>query len=532
MDLNTLIHWLANAVNRVTWSTLLVFLCTIIVILFCKIIKFLFQLQDKRQQPALPPGPYGLPVIGNLLQLGTSPHVTLKELSKVYGDIISLKLGSRKVVCVNSFASVKEAASCHALNGRPPLYSFEISSYGGRSCIFSTYSMLYLHNKKTVARALHYSLLENSERLNFLAADEGKSLIAELIKNEKQPVNPIPFIKTTVINFAFRMTFGECHDKNLKAELQNLIELSVDFLENSAAGNILDFMPWLHFAFKKQAQKMKSANDTLREFVRRILNDCRDNKENTRETSVVSAMIKTLRKNALSDLARQLSEPEQEILRDEEALLTQLVADVFAASLETVAATLCWSIPFLVWNQDLQQQMHDELDQQLGLQAEGPFIEDRAKLPFLQATVLELLRLSTVLPFGLPHFAMEDTFLSGYHIPKDTLVMLNLWAANRDPKQFEQPDKFNPYRFLDKSGQVRQDYHSHYLTFSGGSRRCIGGSVAKAELFLLLGTLLKNVSFTPANNMPDMEGNFGLSLRPKAYKIYARRRVAEPVPSS
>lgn len=525
INLNTLMTFLSNSANDVTWSSVLVFLF----ILF--ILWVLTRLtHNTTQRHPLPPGPYGLPIIGNLLQLGTSPHVSLQELSKVYGDILSLRLGIRQVVCVNSFDTVKEAVNCHALSGRPPLYSFEISSNGGRSCIFSTYSQLYQHNKKTVAKALH-STLENVERLNFLAADEGKSLVAELIKKESQPVHPNPFIKTTVINFAFRMTFGDSHDKNLKTELQRLIEVSVDFLENSAAGNILDFMPWLYFLLKEQAQKMKAANQTLREFVRRILNICRVNETHLREKSVASAMIEIIRNNTESEVGRYLSESDQEILRDEEALLTTLVTDVFAASLETVAATLCWSLPYLVLDQNLQQQLYDELNQQLGPQVDCPRIEDRAKLPLLQATVLELLRLSTVLPFGLPHYAMDDTSLSGYRIAKGTVVMLNLWAANRDPKKFEQPNKFNPHRFLNEDGQMRQDYYSHYLSFSGGARRCIGASLAKAELFLLLGTLLKKVRFSPADTLPDMEGKFGLSLRPKDYKVYAYERIAEPVSS-
>lgn len=525
-DLQWLNNFYSIVGDSIFWPTVLVFLCTL---LLCLVRKRL--LQSQGQHAGLPPGPYGLPIVGNLLQLGTSPHISLLELSKTYGDIFSLRLGTWQVVSVNSLDAVKETVSLggsnHALDGRPPMHSFEISSNGGRSCIFSSYTPLFIHNKKTIVRALH-SFLDNLDRLDFLAADEGTSLAVKLSQNAQQQVNPIPFIKTTVINFAFRMSFGDDHDESVKGELQRLIELSVDFLENSAAGNVLDFLPWIHFALKKQAQKMKAANDTLRSFVLKRYKACRDKKVHLSEKSIVAAMMKIVGKNTESGAGSHLSDAEQEILKDEEPLIAQLITDVFAASLETVASTLSWSLPYLVRDLELQEKLQDELDQELGEQTQCPRIEDRQRLPLLQATVLELLRLSTALPFGLPHFAIEDTTLHGYRIPKGTVIMLNLWAASRDPKYFEQPNKFNPYRFLDDQGKVRKDYHFHYLPFSGGTRRCIGATLAKSELFLLLGTMLKQVRFRPADTLPDMEGKLGLTLRPKPYQVYASPRLVKP----
>ena len=213
---------------------------------------------------------------------------------------------------------------------------------------------------------------------------------------------------------------------------------------------------------------MKAANDTLKSFVARIYEACRDKKVHLTEKSVLAAMMKIVRKNVESGASVHLSESEQEVLKDEDSLITQLISDVFAASLETVASTLCWSLPYLVKDLALQQKLQEQMDLELGEHVQCPRIEDRQKLPLLQATVLELLRLSSVFPLGLPHFAIEEAFLRGYRIPKGTVVMLNLWAANRDQKYFEEPNKFDPYRFLDDGGQLRQDYHFHYLPFSGG----------------------------------------------------------------
>ena len=138
VDLQSFINFFSLICDYVTWPIVSVFFCTL---LLCLVLTRLLDSQGKRTN--LPPGPYGLPIIGNLLQLGASPHISLLELSKIYGDVFSLKLGTWQVVCVNSLDAVKEAVglggSSHALDGRPPMHSFEISSYGGRSCIFTSY---------------------------------------------------------------------------------------------------------------------------------------------------------------------------------------------------------------------------------------------------------------------------------------------------------------------------------------------------------------------------------------------------------
>ncbi|KAG5561517.1 hypothetical protein RHGRI_004529 [Rhododendron griersonianum] len=65
-------------------------------------------LRSSKPSPKLPPGPVPLPVIGSFLKLGDKPHKSLAELAKIYGPIMSLKLGQKITVVISSLALVKE----------------------------------------------------------------------------------------------------------------------------------------------------------------------------------------------------------------------------------------------------------------------------------------------------------------------------------------------------------------------------------------------------------------------------------------
>ena len=117
----------------------------------------------------------------------------------------------------------------------------------------------------------------------------------------------------------------------------------------------------------------------------------------------------------------------------DEGMVKMISADIFGAGLETVSNALCWAMAYIVNNPKTQQDLHGELDSAVG-RHRLPTIQDKPNMPLLQATVLEVLRISSVLPIALPHQTSEDTTLGEYKIPRDSLVVVNLWAVNHDPR--------------------------------------------------------------------------------------------------
>lgn len=114
-------------------------------------------------------------------------------------------------------------------------------------------------------------------------------------------------------------------------------------------------------------------------------------------------------------------------------------------------------------------------------------------MPYCDAIVCEALRTFMGNTFGIAHRALRDTKLSGYNIPKDTMVVAMFSGMMNDGNIIKNPHKFDPENFLDENGKIIIP-DKHY-PFALGKHKCIGEMLAKSNLFMLCTTLLQNFYF-------------------------------------
>lgn len=94
---------------------------------------------------------------------------------------------------------------------------------------------------------------------------------------------------------------------------------------------------------------------------------------------------------------------------------------------QTVAALSTFFLAMLV-NPDAQRRAQEEIDQLTG-RTRLPIASDRSSLPFVDAIVKETLRWGPVGPMNLPHTSTEDDIWNGHLIPKDAIIMANIWSV-------------------------------------------------------------------------------------------------------
>ena len=152
-------------------------------------------------------------------------------------------------------------------------------------------------------------------------------------------------------------------------------------------------------------------------------------------------------------------------------------------------------------------------------------MEDRTNLPLIHAAIMETLRVGNVAPLALPHFTLKDTTLSGYSVPKDTIVFADTESVHLDPKCWENPTVFNPYRHIDENGKIITNQGNFY-PFGAGRRVCTGESLAKVELFLFLSWMLQKFTFIAEEDgcPPSLKGMYRCTQFPVPYKIRAMKR--------
>lgn len=122
---------------------------------------------------------------------------------------------------------------------------------------------------------------------------------------------------------------------------------------------------------------------------------------------------------------------------------------------------------------------------------------------YTNAVLHESFRLTTLVPFALPHSASKDVTVGKYVIPKGTVIFPCLVKIMRDPDYFEEPEKFKPERFLTADGTFQSS--ERVIPFSIGKRFCLGQSLAEKEYFLFFTGFMKKFDFdrVPGESLPS-----------------------------
>lgn len=137
---------------------------------------------------------------------------------------------------------------------------------------------------------------------------------------------------------------------------------------------------------------------------------------------------------------------------------------------------------------------------------------DISRLPYLQAVVKEAFRLHPAAPLLLPRKAQEDVEIAGFTIPKGAQIMVNVWAMGRDPRSWENPESFEPERFLGSEIDVR-GRSFELIPFGGGRRICPGLPLAMRMMHLMLGSLIGFFDWKVEDGFEvNMEDKFGVTV--------------------
>ncbi|CAM4526866.1 cytochrome P450 1A1 [Lepidochelys kempii] len=462
------------------------------------------------------PGPRGYPLIGNVLELGSNPHLTLTQMSQKYGDVMQIQIGTRPVLVLSGLDTIKQALVKQGEDfmGRPDLYSFRYIG-DGQSLTFSTDSgEVWRARRKLAQNALKtfsVSPSPNSSSTCLLeehVSKEADYLIRKLLQlmEEKKRFDPYRYVVVSVANVICAMCFGNRYDHG-DQELLSMVNLNNEFGDVAASGNPADFIPVLQYLPSRTMKIFKDLNKRFNSFLQKIVKEHYSSFDKDNIRDITDSLIEHCQEKKVYESANiQLSD--QKII--------SIVNDLFGAGFDTVTTALSWSLMYLVTYPEIQKKIHEELDQMIGRERR-PRLSDRPLLPYTEAFILEMFRHSSFLPFTIPHCTTKDTVLNGYFIPKDLCVFVNQWQVNHDEKLWKDPSTFNPERFLSAEGtEVNRAESEKVMMFGLGKRKCIGESIGRWEVFLFLTTLLQQLEFSICDGeKADITPQYGLTMKHK-----------------
>lgn len=492
------------------------FLCSLVLVLY-----FAREFW-RRKFSKLPPGPWGLPVIGAIFRVGKNPHLDFTEMAKEYGDVFSLMLGNRLVVVINGEQAIQETVIKHptAFAGRPKLYTFELANRLGNSLVLTDYSPRWrICRKMSVAGIKDF--VKNTQILEEKLLLESQRLVRHLQQQKDGPVDALMSFKCATANVIIHALFGVQRSYDDEG-LRKILDLIENFGKTVNGSSLVDFLPLLKYFPNNQVSNLVFTMNTLLDVVSQMFKKNKESYVDSRVRNIADSFLRVVKKESEKASAEEDTVSVNPVLSDEDII--SVLGDLFGAAFDTSATTLYWGLAYLIKHPDIQLQLHDELDRVIG-RRRLPTLQDIPSLPLLQATVFELLRVTSALPLSVPRSTTAETNVREFIIPKDTLVFINLWSVHRNPNIWKDPDIFEPRRFLNSHGQLLEPRSlGGFMPFSVGRRRCPGETLATRAVSVFLAVLLHSFYFTQ-DGLPtkyqgiNFQGHSGLLLAAEKFFV-------------
>ncbi|XP_069830121.1 cytochrome P450 2K6-like [Dendropsophus ebraccatus] len=434
------------------------------------------------------------------------PYSSFKELAKKYGPVYSLKMGVQKMVVLCGYETMKEALVNHAeeFADRPALPVF-LDIARGYGLIFSNG-----HNWRTLKRFTISTLRDfgmGKRTLEDKINEESNRLVETFKSYKGEPFDNKMIMNAAVSNIIVSIILGHRFDYD-DPKLQRLLTIITDSarIAGSPMAQLYNAFPSLMRWIPGSHQTIRPSVDEIHSFIRKIFTKQKEQLDVNDRRSLIDCF-----------LVRQKEEKPNPELYFHDENLTSLVADLFAAGMESTSTSLRWGLLLMMKYPDIQEKVQKEIEKVIG--SAEPQLVHRQHMPYTDAVTHEILRFSLVTPFSTRQ-TTQDVTLKGFFIPKGTPIIVSLTSVLRDPKYFKKPYEFYPEHFLDSDGNFVKS--EAFIPFSLGRRSCAGENLAKMELFFFFTKLLQNFTFkAPPGAKLDLNPIVGITLSPQNHEICA-----------
>ncbi|XP_034659890.1 probable cytochrome P450 304a1 [Drosophila subobscura] len=480
-----------------------------------------------------PPGPPRIPFFGSYLFLLLLNYKYLHKaaltLTRWYkSDIIGLHVGPFPVAVVHSGEGVREVLNNQVFDGRPGLFLAAMRDPGDEvRGIFFQEGALWKEQRRFILRYLRdFGFGRRFDELELVIKEQITDMLDMIRNGPKYPheqvlVKPggyrvqLPLLFNPFsVNCHFHIVYNERQTRAEMAGLVRLVQMGMQFQRHADDyGRLLSIMPWIRHVWPEWSgyKKLNESNQFMREFFAQIVDRHIESYEEGSERNFMDLYI-----NEMKSCPGYGFNREQFIMG---------LLDFSIPAFTAVGVQLSLLIQYLMLYPAVMQRIQREIDEVVGC-GRLPTLEDRKSMHYTEATIREGMRIETLVPSDVPHKAMEDTELLGYHIPKDTIVVPSLYAYHSDARVWSDPEAFRPERFLDDQDELCLKLDVSF-PFGAGKRLCAGETFARNMLFLMTSAMCQNFNFVlaPGDQLPDLsKNNNGLIINPPDFWLQLEDR--------
>jgi len=465
-------------------------------------------LQQSTKRPSkMPPGPRPWPLIGNFNLLYNNPNATktFQDLRREFGNIFTLYFGPRAAVVISGHDLIKEALIDRAqhFSERPRgLHFVEVFS---ENLGIITNTNDWEKTRRFGLRTLKAFGLGKTS-LEDRIIDEAHVLCKAIENFEDKPFSIHRIYNQATSNIICSVVFGKRFDYS-DVSFQNINDDITQLVLKAGIGRPDNHMPWLRFLppFRAAYDELKNLSDTFKDYILAHVAEHRETFDPDNIRDFIDLYLEAERN--MEDAG---------VLHERQMLF--IIRDLFIAGTETTSTTMKWATLYLITHPEIQDKCRKEIMQVIGANR-APTLADKKQMPYMEAFLLEVQRIGTILPISLPHTVIEDVELQGYTLAKNTVVIPNLFSAHMDTEVWGDPQVFRPERWLDENNKIIR--HEAFMPFSTGRRVCLGEQLARRELLIFLTTLIQKFEFKMADetNPPSHDAVLGVARGPKYFEI-------------
>ncbi|KAG4185030.1 hypothetical protein ERO13_A09G207000v2 [Gossypium hirsutum] len=460
----------------------------------------------------LPPGPKGLPIIGNLLMIGKNPHHDFQRLAQKYGPIMHLRFGLMPVIVVSSPEAAELFLKTHDLvfASRPPHDCSKHISYNQQNLVFSPYGPYWRNMRKMCT----LELLSNHKVSSFgsMRMEELHGCVQYIreVAATAGVVNLSSMVSSFSTEISCRMIIGKKYDRSDFSE-KGFEVMIREAMQIAATFNLADYIPQIRaLDLQGLTKRMKIIAKDFDDFFEKIIDEHVRSKDENRVKDFVDVMLGFMGSEETNEY------------RVERDTIKAIILDMLAGSMDTSAVAIDWTLTELIRHPQVMKKVQKELENVVGM--ERMVTEsDLEKLEYLDMVVKESFRLHPVGPLLTPHAAREDCTVDGFHIPKNSRIFINAWAIGRDKRVWTYAERFYPERFIGSDIDLR-GCNFELIPFGAGRRGCPGMQLGLTVVRLVVAQLVHCFNWKLPNGMLgselDMSEDFGL-VCPRANHLLA-----------
>ncbi len=432
-----------------------------------------------KSEVILPPGPRGLPVIGNALQIGGTDVRRLLTLRETYGDIVHMKVGK-----LNTYMLFNPDHVHHVLVKNQKNYVKGMGYDGlrlmlGQGLVTSD-GETWLQNRKLMGPFFTPTAVA---RYTAMMVDAIRAMLDrwQAVTDSGEPLDMDEEMMRLTMSVIGQAMFSVDLGEELEEVGQALREAFAFIPSRTMAGGLLPLSLPLP-SHRRFMHNMQVIDDFI---ASRIEQGRKQGGED-----ILSILLKAQD----SETGYQLSDRQ---LRDE-------VATLFFAGFETTARSLTWGWYLLSSHPDAAEKLAEEARREL---KDGEAV-DVSRLKYSRQVVDETLRIYPPTAM-LARQNVEADSIGGYTIPPGSMIVLVPYHVHRYPGIWESPETFDPDRFEDGGSHPKPAY----IPFASGPRVCLGNSFALLEMVLTFSMASARYKLTRTETAEIVE-EFAGTLRP------------------